>query len=319
MLLKEMAIVKVAIIGAGAMGSLFAALLSPRADVVLVGRSAEHIDAMRSTGLSVEHMDGSLRRYRVKATSDLRSIAQEANLVLVFTKSHHTREAARSARTVLNRDGLALTLQNGIGNLEILSEVLGASSALAGVTSHGATFIDYGLVRHAGAGPTYLGSCPGRKALLDEVVFLFNESGIQTTVSDDLEGIIWGKLVVNAGINALAAILRVPNGKLIESDECSIIMQGAVKEAAAVAKASGISLPFADPMNQVRQVCRNTARNRASMLQDILRGTATEIDAINGAIVGMGRKLGIETPYNTALTGIVHTLEATAADRIREE
>jgi 2-dehydropantoate 2-reductase len=155
--------------------------------------------------------------------------------------------------------------------------------------------------------------------LLRRIVETFQAAGIEVFLSDDLERLVWGKLTINVGINALAAILRVPNGVLGITPECEKIMDGAVSEAVAVAEALGISLPYEQPHQQVKSVCLRTAENRASMLQDILRKKRTEIAAINGAVVRKGRTAGISTPYNLILSQLIEALEATSAQRIEGE
>jgi 2-dehydropantoate 2-reductase len=150
------------------------------------------------------------------------------------------------------------------------------------------------------------------------VVRTFNAAGVATSLSDDLDGLIWGKLIINVGINALTAILRVRNGVVGNTPECAKIMDQAVSEAAEVAAALHVKLPYDNPHEQVRKVCEATAANRASMLQDILKGAKTEIGAVNGAVVRLGEAMGIDAPVNRFLTQTVEALEATAIRRINE-
>ena len=145
---------------------------------------------------------------------------------------------------------------------------------------------------------------------------MFNRGGIDTQVVDDVDRLLWSKLIVNVGINALTALLRVPNGSLAQVRECELLMAQAVNEAVAVARALGINLDDDQPLDRVHQVCALTAPNRSSMLQDILRGAPTEIEVINGAIVAKGRAVGIPTPVNLLLTQLVKALEATVSYRI---
>ena len=149
------------------------------------------------------------------------------------------------------------------------------------------------------------------------LVDLFNTSGLPAELSEDLDALVWGKLVVNAGINALTALLRVPNGALADSTEARALMADAITEAAAVAQARGTALPYPDPLAHTLAVAQATSANQSSMLQDILRGSPTEIDAINGAVAREGLRLGVPTPINSMLTALVHTLEATADAQIK--
>ena len=304
------------IIGAGAMGGLFGALLAPHAAVSLLTTNQEHAAVMGGHGLTLVDLDGATRRVPVRVLTDPQDYGRRADLVLVCTKTRATAQAAATARDLLAADGLALTLQNGLGNLEQLVAAVGAQRAAAGVTSQAATLLAPGRVRHAGSGPTVLGIPPGREEAITAVAGLFTRAGLETRISDDVDSLLWSKLIVNVGINALTALLRVPNGVLAQTPECDLLMARAVAEAVAVARALSIGLDGERQLERVREVCLRTADNRASMLQDILRGRATEIDAINGAVVACGRQAGVATPVNLLLTQLVHALEATVADRL---
>jgi len=307
---------RIAIIGPGAMGGLFGAMLSGIVDVTLLGRPGEHVERMRTAGLILTRRDGTQTCKPVQAVSDPSRFDGKADVAVIFTKSYDTAEAAKTAAAVLHREGLALTLQNGLGNAQRISAAVGPERTAAGVTSQAATLVAPGHVRHAGEGPTHLAALTGNDDRITAIAAILNQAGIPTQVSDDVDRLIWGKLIVNVGINALTAILRVPNGILDATPACRLLMAQAVEEAVAVAKAHGMILPFADPLAHVREVCVRTASNRASMLQDILRGRRTEIDVINGAIVEKGRAASIPTPVNRLITELVKALEETAHHRI---
>ena len=232
-------------------------------------------------------------------------------------RSMPVRKASQWASDFLAPDGLALTLQNGVGNAETMGEVLGADRVVAGVTSHGATLLGPGHVRHAGKGPTHVATRPGIAEKLSAVVAVFEQAGFEVHLSDDLASLVWGKLIVNVGINALTGILRVPNGQLVEIPAASELMSQAVREAEAVCRAKGITLPYEDPLGRVREVARATATNRASMLQDVLRGVPTEIGVINEAIVREGVQLGVATPVNEFISTVIRAIEGSYAVRVR--
>jgi 2-dehydropantoate 2-reductase len=204
-------------------------------------------------------------------------------------------------------------LQNGLNNRAALRAVLGEQRVALGVTSQGATVIAPGIVRHAGHGPTYLGRDPllgpAQTARLAEVADLFNRAGLETHLVDDTDALVWGKLAVNAAINPLTALLRVPNGFLVEHETLVGVMRGVAGEVAAVAAAQGIVLPD-DPGERAIGVARATAANRSSMLQDVLRGAPTEIETICGAVARVGDQVGVATPLNGWLSRLVHRLEA---------
>ena len=297
---------KIAIIGCGAMGSLFAARLSPLADVWMIGHWAEQIAALREGPLSLMTAKG-VERVWILATNDLVAVGP-VDVALILVKSHQTARAANVASKLLTAGGLALTLQNGLGNVEALSAVLGPERVTLGVTAVGATMLGPGRVRLAGLAPTHLSVRPEIAKAVEAVADLFREAGFETELTENPESLQWGKLVVNCGINALTALLRVPNGALLEIPEARGLMAEAAGEAAEVAHRLGVTLPYPDPVAQVEAVCRATATNRSSMLQDVLRGASTEVQAINGAVADEGSRLGVPTPANAFLARLVEAL-----------
>lgn len=303
---------RVAIIGAGAMGGVLGFYLAARAEVVFVDPWPAHVAAINAGGISCER-DGVAQARPARATGDPVAAAP-ADLAIVLVKARQTPWAAEAARAALRSEGVAFTLQNGVGNREVLAAALGEARAGQGVTSMGATLLGPGRVRHAGAGPTLIGAQPDPQAAA-RLASLFGECGLEAAVSADLDAVIWGKLLVNVGINALTALLRVPNGALARVPEARTLLVAAVEEAAAVARARGVALP-ADPVAHVLAVAEATAANRSSMLQDVLRGAPSEIGAINGAVVREGRRLGVPTPVNGLLAGLVEALDASAGERV---
>jgi 2-dehydropantoate 2-reductase len=300
---------RVAIIGIGALGCLFGARLSSAADVTLVGRWPEQLAALQNNGLQLIEVDGLIRHYRLCATHDLGKVGQ-VSLALILVKSPHTEQAARQAAELLAPEGMAVTLQNGLGNLETLAAITGVRRAAAGVTTQGATVIGPGLVRHAGEGPTQLGRASDLAVPITAVVDLFQAVGLETHLVENVDSLIWGKLAVSAAINPLTALLGVANGFLAEEAAARTVMVAAAREVAAVAHAEGISLPYADAGERALAVARATAHNQSSMWQDVQRGAVTEIDAICGAVVRLGRKHRVATPINEQLWSLIKRLEA---------
>lgn len=306
---------KIAIIGGGALGSLLAARLAPVAEVWLLTGWAEHAAAIRRDGLMLEEPDGSVLRVPLAVLEAPGLLARTIDLALIAVKSHDTARAARKARVALKTNGLALTLQNGLGNLAVIAGIVGPERAVQGVTSEGATLLEPGRVRHAGRGLTHLAEQPGLARSVGPIAGLFNAAGFETHLTHNPASLIWGKLVVNCAINPLTALLRVPNGALLESPDARAIMAAAACEAAAVAAALGIALPYDDPAARAEWVAQTTARNRSSMLQDVLRGAPTEIDVITGAVVAEGRRLDVPAPVNALLLQLVRALEGSYGER----
>ncbi len=299
------------------MGCLFGARLSAHADVMLIGHWPGQLEALRRAPLHVGLPDGDEQLIALRATDDPAGIGP-VDAALILTKTPGTALAARGAAQVLAPDGIAVTLQNGLGNVEAIAKEVGAGRAALGTTTQGAATDGPGAIRASGGGPTHLVSRPEIAQQVATLAGLFNRAGIPTEVVDDADALIWGKLAINAAINPLTALLRVPNGALLESEAARVIMADAAREVGAVAAALGIRLPFDDPAARAEEVARVTAANRSSMLQDVLRGAPTEIDAICGAVTRIGAAHGIPTPANALLLRLVHAREDTYPQRLED-
>jgi 2-dehydropantoate 2-reductase len=301
------------IIGPGAMGCLFAARLKNAGfDVTLLDHNTERAELINQQGIMVEGVSGEYTAHvPVTVDGDLTGF----DFALVCVKSNRTRFIAETLQGKLSPETFIVTLQNGIGNLEILEDVFGKGRVLGGVTAEGATMLGWGRIKHAGVGATVIG--PKRKTddPCERLANALNKSGFKAETSENVEGLLWGKLVINAGINALTAITRMKNGRLPEIKGTSAIMEDLVNEAVAVSKGKNISLPYEDPLGRVVQVCRNTAGNVSSMLQDVLNKKETEIDFINGAVVREGKALGIPTPVNRTVTALVKAIQESYFER----
>jgi 2-dehydropantoate 2-reductase len=301
---------KIVIVGPGAMGCLSAVLLQrAKQELWILDKRKDRAEKIAKQGISTQGLSGNLQA-DVKITTSPQDIGT-ADLVIISVKSYDTKEAIKHALPLIGKATTILTLQNGIGNLEIIGEIAGQGKIIAGVTNQGATLLDIGSVRHAGRGETIIGGLDGKiTPELRCVREVFNKSGIETKISRDIKGLLWSKLIINAGINALSAITRLANGKLIEFEWTRRILREAAAEATKVAKRKRIKLIYDDPLAKVEAVCEATAANISSMLQDVFKKKRTEIDFINGVIVRQGQELGIATPVNSLLTDLVKTIEA---------
>ncbi len=300
---------KIAIIGAGAMGSLFGALLAnARADVWLVDVWAEHVQAINTKGLRIE-WQGETRTLPVRATTDPADIGT-ADLILIFVKATQTLAAAETAATLAHEKTLVLTLQNGMGNADTLAGAMDPASIIAGTTAHGATLLGPGHIRHAGRGATTIGMWDSTDdTRIKTIVDLFTMAGIEIEARSDIRKIIWEKLLVNVGINAITALTHIQNGQILDLDVTRNLCRAAVEEAAAVAVALNISLRE-DIVEHVFNIAKATGGNRSSMGQDVDHQRLTEISAINGAVVSEANNVGIPVPVNQTLTALVETLQA---------
>jgi len=297
---------RVCVFGAGSLGSAVGGILSAKHEVVLVGRRA-HMSAIDKRGLV---LSGDVRRTVRVGTSESVKGLSSPELVIVTTKAYDTDSAIAACRAWSSRSTKVLTLQNGLGNLEKLRAWKHAS-AFGGTTTMGAQVISPGEVRVSGLGRTVIGGD------LDEIGSeaisnAFSSCGLPCEVVSDINSEIWSKAVVSACINPLTAILRVPNGRLLESDVIMKFLDELCDECVDVCKSSGVGFASEELITRVLNVARKTARNRSSMLQDIENGRRTEIGHINGEFSRLGEKRGVDVPLNRALTAMVGALERNA-------
>ncbi|MFO7750914.1 MAG: 2-dehydropantoate 2-reductase [Desulfobacteraceae bacterium] len=298
----------ITIIGAGAMGSLFGSMLAKSGNrVFLADIWKEHVNAINEKGLGIEH-NGKTERIGIKASTSTHD-APKSDLVIVFVKSTQTGEAAVQALTCLKESGMVLTVQNGMGNAETIAGFVDPGRVITGTTSYGATILGPGLIRHAGAGPTLIGLWSEKSSYdLKKIKELFCSSGIDTTIAEDIHEIIWKKLVINVGINAITALTGIKNGGIFDLAVTRALVRSAVNEACEVARAHGIT--FSPSIaEQVFTVAKATGFNRSSMGQDVDHQRQTEIDAINGAVVRLAGEKNIHVPVNQTLTALVETLQ----------
>ena len=307
----------IAIVGPGAIGCLFGGMLGEAGHrVVMLDIRPERAKKINRDGIHIRGISGE-RDVRVTATTRPADVA-DCELVIIATKSYDTAVAVKSIASVIASTTPVMPLQNGLGNVELISDAVGKERAIGGITSQGATLVADGSIIHAGAGKTVIAAPSGSATgAIERVRDILDSAGFEPHVSDDLEGTIWSKLIINVGINALTAITRLNNGRLIEFEGTRTMMSAAVAEAAAIAKAKNIRLAHEDPLAQTEEVCRLTATNVSSMLQDVLAEGKTEIDAINGAVAGIGDELGIATPANAALTSLVTAIESSYELQVR--
>lgn len=301
---------KIVIIGPGAMGCLFAGLLGEaNHDVWILDKSCERAEKIAQNGIHLEGIGGK-RQVDVKATDKADEI-DIADLVFVWVKAYATHQAIKSAEAIIGENTQVISLQNGLGNVEAILEYVNVDNVIVGTTAHGATLLDVGKVKHAGIGTTTIGRINGAiRQELKEIANLLSHAKIETQISEDIESVIWTKLVINAAINPLTGITQLKNGQLLEFPDTRMLIEKITDEAQSVADKAGISLTYSDINKQVRKVCRATAANISSMLQDVLHHRRTEIDAINGAIVKKAEELGMSAPVNETLTHLIKTFES---------
>jgi 2-dehydropantoate 2-reductase len=311
---------RIAIAGAGALGSAFGAMLRlSGCPVALLTRRRDHRDAVRSGGLTLTGLWGERVAHDFTVCDEAARLP-EVEYVLVTTKSYDTHAIVTDvARRQPNAQ--FVTLQNGLGNIEALCEIVGAGRTIGGMVIVGFSLKEPGVVDvTVYGGDVLLGRPDAREGgepdeLVSRLAAAFSRAGITTRCTDNIRGAIWGKVLYNCSLNALGAVLGVPYGELTSPHTWSII-RDVVEEAFAVATAHGAKLAWPDAASYLEVLATRqipaTAAHRASMLQDIERSRRTEIEHLNGAVERLAAKAGITAPVNAALAGLVRHMEAHA-------
>jgi 2-dehydropantoate 2-reductase len=302
---------KVCVLGAGAMGCSIGGLLADAGtEVHLIDTWAEHVAAINNKGLKLT-VGTSDRTVAVRAETKCLGIGA-ADLVIVLVKSFNTRAAIESAGPIIGEDTTILSLQNGLGNEDIIEEVAGKEHVLGGRTFAGGSVLGPGHVKANVAGkPTYLGELDGRTSgRVGRIAEEFNRAGIVTTVSPNIVGIMWDKLLVNVATGALCGITRLPYGGLYKLPELRDVALEAVAEGLAVAKASGVELSTKEPNQAWLKASEGLPEDfKPSLSQGLEKGLRTEVDFINGAVVRRGEICGIPTPVNRTLVAGIKGIE----------
>lgn len=301
----------IAVLGAGALGSAFAALLSEAGeDVVLISQRSDHVDRINAEGLTVLE-NGNARKVNLRAHCGVSTLGQ-VDLLIVLVKSRQTKQSIEFAKEIVGPNTTVISLQNGVGNEEIISQSIAKEHLIGGRTYIGSLAVGPEEIAIGTEGKsTIIGEFDGSQSQrVVEISAVFNRARIDTKVSENVTGIIWDKLLVNVATGPLCAATGLPYGELYKIPEIEECALGAVSEGIAIADVLGVQLSVRDG-----SVIWNSARQRlapdfkASMLQSIEAGQLTEIDFINGAICSLGRKYGLATPINDTLVAIVKGIE----------
>jgi 2-dehydropantoate 2-reductase len=304
---------KIAILGAGAMGSAIGALLHKAGNqVTLLDVSRPAIDAVQSRGLIIQNKAGEQETVRVAITDQPASVGV-VELLIVFVKCYHTEAAVRNALPMIGPATTVLSLQNGWGNGPRIAGIVGQERVVLGVCYHSATVLAPGHVLHAGQGKTFMGELDGSDSpRLQHIVKTFNDAGIAVEPSGQVLKEIWSKLALNVATLPTSSTVRVTADHLLDAPEMQDLMRELLKEVVSVAQAQKIPLDFAERWEAITGLLRKLAPNtKGSMLQDVEARRQTEIDVMCGAIIEGGAKAGIPTPYNRAMLGLIKGLEST--------
>ena len=301
---------KVMILGAGAMGCLYASYLAKnkKIDLLLLDHNPEKIRTIRENGLVMREND---KDFRIPVQADVsgRNAAGTADVLMIFVKAHQTYAAMKSNLSLIGPDTTVLSLQNGMGNYLEIGKFLSIDRIVIGTSNHNSTLLGYGHFLHAADGKTIIGSFNRDYARVEIVKSLFEGTGLDISSSPDVRRLIWRKLLVNMSINPLTMLMEVKNG-FIQADRPSWdCVESIVSEGLAVAAADGIEFDREEIFELIRKICLVTRSGCSSMYQDRIHRRATEIDFINGTVVKLARKYKIPVPYNTFLVRLIRGIE----------
>ena len=301
---------KIAVVGTGAMGSVYAALFAAAGhEVWAIDRWREHVEAMRAHGLRLEGASGE-RTVRVHASTEARE-AGPCDLVILATKAMHVEDAARAAQNLLKPDTVVLSIQNGLGGPDAAAAVLGRERVAVGVVGgFGASIKAPGHAHHNGWELVRLGELQGPATpRLERIAELWRGAGFRVKVFDDIDQLVWEKIVCNCAYSGPCALLDCTIGELTADADGARVSAGCATEAFQAAHAKGVKLGFADPVAYVREFGAKIPNARPSVLLDLLARRKSEIDVINGAIARVARQHGLGAPYNEAVTALVRAKE----------
>lgn len=303
---------KTLILGAGAMGCLFGAKLKQAGyDVTLFNRENTVIKQIESHGIELTSSDEKEYTIQIPVCYRESELKKEYELIIVLVKAFATEQVLSEIKHIIDENTIVLSLQNGVGNLEIIQEVIPQAIHGIGGTGSGASVLGPGQIAHRATGKTNIGlmnDITGKKA--EAISKMLTNAGIETAVSSNVQSVIWSKLLINVAFNSLTAVTKLKNGDAILTKDGEKIATKLIEEAVNVAKAEKIELLYNHPVKEILAIGhKQIARNQSSMLTDILNERKTEIEVINGAIAVYGKRHGISTPYNEMMTELIHIIE----------
>ena len=300
---------RIAVLGAGAMGALFGSYLSRRHTVTLVDINQPLVEKISSQGVLVTEPDRTRKRFYPKAVWDT-SQMEPVDLVIVFVKAMYTRISLKANRTLIGPDTYIMTLQNGGGHEEILREFVDDAHVIIGTTQHNCTVVSQGQINHGGAGQTHIGSHTGSADALKPIADAFTECGLATDCSAQVQSLIWDKLFTNVSASVLTGILQVPLGYISRNPDAWMLCQTLIREAVAVANADGMRFDPAKKIEEVRTVCDKSPNGYTSIWADLKNGRKSEVDTISGYVVRASRRNGTAAPTHEMMVHLVHSMEA---------
>ncbi|MCH5343677.1 MAG: 2-dehydropantoate 2-reductase [Acetatifactor sp.] len=299
---------KIALVGPGAMGLLFGGYLSQKHDVTLIGKDAEIMDQIEKEGVRIQETDGREQVYRPHATAEPDKL-EAADLVLLFVKAGDSRKALESVKHLIGEGTFLMTLQNGAGHEKLLTQYAPQERVIIGTTNQGSYKLDAISVCHSGLGDTFLGAVSGSAGHFASVAEAFQESGISCSLSDQVKGLIWNKLMINASSSVLSGILQMPQGYIVGDEAAWSMARKLIREICAVATADGYPFDAEEQIERIQGHLQDAPGGYTSIYADLKAGRRTEVSVINGAVVEDGHRLGIPVPTHEFIVEMVHAME----------
>lgn len=310
---------KTLIVGAGAMGCLFGAKLKLAGnDVTLFNRENEKIKRIEREGIELTTTEEATLTVPVPVVYQAGSLEKNYDLILILVKAFATESVLEEISSIITENTIVLSLQNGVGNLEKMQKIIPHADLGIGGTGSGASVLGPGRIAHRATGATNIGFITNRQPeKYREISRMLTEAGLETNVIENVQSVIWTKLLLNVAFNCLTAITRLRNGEILLPESGEKIVRRLLEEALAVAAKEEIKILYENPIEDILQIgFEQIARNKSSMLTDILSQRKTEIEVINGAIVEYGKKHGVETPYNEVMTQLIQVIEASYPNQV---
>jgi 2-dehydropantoate 2-reductase len=299
--------IKIAILGAGAMGSLFGGFLSQKNHVWLIDTNQERVNKINEAGVTVL-TQGRTEVFHPQAVCDSSGL-EPVDVLLVFVKAIHSRAALSANKHLIGEHTFVMTLQNGAGHEVVLSEFAPPERVIIGTTEHNSSLTPEGAVHHGGGGKTYIGLLKGENERLQQVADSFSACGIETLVADNVPERIWRKLFVNASASVLTGVLGVKLGYILDNAHAWQVARRLIEEAVAVANAEGMQFAVEEIAGDVQDLLRRVYHGYTSIYADLQAGRLTEVDTINGTVVRKAKELGVPVPTHEVIVHLVHALE----------
>ena len=303
---------RIAVIGAGAMGALYGGYLSKHNDVLLVDVNQTQVDTINETGLTIHEPDGSVTMCHPKATTNTQGM-EPVDVVVLFVKSMFSRAALQGNSSLIGPDTYLMTLQNGSGHEDTLLEFVPRDHVIIGTTQHNSAIVGFGEIRHGGSGKTCIGLLDGNSDRVAHVAEAFSVCGLEALCDDQVQKLIWGKMFTNVSASVLTGVLQVPLGYIAQNASAWELCEKLIVEAVAVAKGEGLDFDVQEKIAEVRGVCERSPQGLTSIYADLRDGRKTEVDTISGSVVRASKRNGVPAPTHEALVAMVHAMEGKAA------